>query len=83
MLLEILAQTSIAGRPVRPGDVVEAADRDARYLVLRGKAREALAPVAEAPAAQGPEARELEQSTPAEVPAPEARKPRLRKPRTP
>jgi hypothetical protein len=78
MLLEILAQTSIAGRPVRHGDVVEAADRDARYLVLRGKAREALAPAAEAP-----EAQELEQPTPAEVPAPEARKPRLRKPRTP
>jgi hypothetical protein len=71
MLLEILAQTSIAGRPVRPGDVVEAADRDARYLVLRGKAREAQASVAQ----------ELEQPTPAEVPAPEARKPRPRKPR--
>jgi hypothetical protein len=78
MLLEILAQTSIAGRPVRPGDVVETADRDARYLVLRGKAREALAPVVEAPAAQG-----LEQLTPAEVPAPGARKPRTRQPRTP
>jgi hypothetical protein len=76
MLLEILAQTSIAGRPVRPGDVVDAADRDARYLVLRGKAREAQAPAADAPVAQ-----ELEQSTPAEVPAPEARKPRTRKPR--
>ena len=73
MLIELLAQTSIAGRPVRPGDVVEAADRDGRYLVARGKAREALAPVAQ----------ELEQLTPAEVPAPEARKPRPRKPRTP
>jgi hypothetical protein len=73
MLLEILAQTSIAGRPVWVGDVVEAADRDARYLLARGKAREAQAP--------GPQ--ELEQPTPAAVPAPEARKPRPRKPRTP
>jgi hypothetical protein len=68
MLLEILAQTSIAGRPVRPGDVVEVADRDGRYLLARGKAREA---------------QELEQPTPAEVPAPGARKPRTRQPRTP
>jgi hypothetical protein len=78
MLLEILSQTSIAGRPVWVGDVVEAADRDARYLVARGKAREAVDPAALAPVAQ-----ELEQPTPAAVPAPEARKPRPRKPRTP
>jgi hypothetical protein len=40
MQIEILKQTSIRGRAVRPGDVVTADPRDGRCLVLLGKARE-------------------------------------------
>lgn len=39
MRIEILRQTSIAGRAVRPGDVVEASESDGRYLIASGKAR--------------------------------------------
>ena len=39
MRLEILRQTSIAGRPARVGDVVEVSDRDARLLLNSGKAK--------------------------------------------
>ncbi len=39
MLIEILQQTSIAGTAVRPGDVVECNEHDARHLVGAKKAR--------------------------------------------
>lgn len=45
MLISILRQTSIAGRPARVGDVVEVADSDARILLAMGKA----APAADQP----------------------------------
>ena len=48
MELLILRQTSIAGRPARVGDVVEANDRDARLLIASGKAEPA-------PVVQNPE----------------------------
>ena len=41
MRVEILRQTSIAGRPAWVGDVVEVSDRDARLLIGSGKATEA------------------------------------------
>lgn len=41
MRIELLRQTSIAGRFVRVGDVVEAADPDARYLLATGSAKPA------------------------------------------
>jgi hypothetical protein len=41
MRLEILRQTSIAGRPARVGDVVEVDGRDARLLMGSGKAQPA------------------------------------------
>ena len=41
MKVEILRQTSIAGRPARVGDVMEVSDRDARLLIVSGKATEA------------------------------------------
>jgi hypothetical protein len=41
MRLEILRQTSIAGRPARVGDVVEVDGRDARLLLGSGKAQQA------------------------------------------
>ena len=44
MRLEILRQTSIAGRPARVGDVVEVSDRDARLLLNSGKAEHAPLP---------------------------------------
>jgi len=47
MRLEILRQTSIAGRPARAGDVVEVSDRDAR--VLLGSAKAIPAPVVQDP----------------------------------
>jgi hypothetical protein len=51
MLIEILRQTSIAGRPARVGDVVELTGRDAIYFVRSGKGREVIdQPPAEAPA---------------------------------
>jgi hypothetical protein len=46
MRLEILRQTSIAGRPARVGDVVEVSDRDARLLLNSGKANHAPLPPA-------------------------------------
>ena len=46
MRLEILRQTSIAGRPARVGDVVEVSDRDARLLLNSGKAEHAPLPPA-------------------------------------
>jgi len=66
MRLEILRQTSIAGRPARVGDVVELDGRDARLLIGSGKAK--LAPVAV------PEVQPL-----AEDPEPIKRKPRPRR----
>lgn len=38
MRIRILRQTSIAGRPVRPGDVIEPSAMDARILLSMGKA---------------------------------------------
>jgi hypothetical protein len=64
MLVEILRQTSIAGRPARVGDVVDLPELDARYFLANGKARLA----------------EVTDHTPAIEPEPEARKPRQRKP---
>lgn len=64
MLIEILRQTSINGRPARVGDVVEVAELDAAYCVATGKGRKV---------------EDLGQP-PAMVPAPEARQPRTRKP---
>ena len=44
MRLEILRQTSIAGRPARVGDVVEVSTRDAWLLLGSGKAKQAPEP---------------------------------------
>jgi len=41
MLISILRQTSIAGRPARVGDVIEVSDSNARILLAMGKAVEA------------------------------------------
>lgn len=38
MLISILRQTSIAGRPARVGDVIDVANPDARILLAMGKA---------------------------------------------
>jgi hypothetical protein len=38
MKIEILKETSIYGVPARAGDVVNATDADASYLIQRGKA---------------------------------------------
>ena len=47
MWIEILKRTSIQGVTVLPGQVVEATDRDGRYLIGAGKAQAAeLNPVA-------------------------------------
>jgi hypothetical protein len=46
MRLEILRQTSIAGRPARVGDVVEIDGRDAWLLLGSGKAKQAPVPSA-------------------------------------
>jgi len=55
MRLEILRQTSIAGRPARVGDVVEVDDRDARLLISSGKAKPIPAAVPEVqPLAEDP-----------------------------
>lgn len=72
MLIELLRQTSIRGRAVKPGDVVEAADPDARYLLATGKAQAVEQLERPTPA---------DEPNPAAVPAPEVRKPRPRKPR--
>lgn len=55
MRLLILRQTSIAGQPARPGDVIEVSDRDARLLVNSGKAETAPAAPAAVVVAQDPE----------------------------
>jgi len=55
MRLEILRQTSIAGRPARVGDVVEVDDRDARLLIGSGKAKPVLAAPLWQPLAEDPE----------------------------
>lgn len=39
MVIEILERTSIAGRPVLPGEVHEVSDRDGRYLIAVRKAQ--------------------------------------------
>jgi hypothetical protein len=40
MLIQILRRTTISGRPVLPGEVHEASDRDARYLIGARKAQQ-------------------------------------------
>ena len=72
MLIEILSQTSIAGSVVRPGDVVDCSEQDARYLVTTRKARLA-ASQSLAPLEFG---MELD-----EEPTVEERKPTVRRPR--
>jgi hypothetical protein len=67
MQIEILRRTSIAGRPVLAGEVVDASDADARFLIGSGKAQAAAVgplPVAVEPETTG------------------ARRPRTRKPLT-
>jgi hypothetical protein len=56
MRILILRQTTIAGRPIRPGEVVEATDQDARYLMARGKAETAQDPLPQ-PVASKPRTR--------------------------
>jgi hypothetical protein len=41
MLIEILRQTSIKGIPARVGELIDVSDADGRYLLARGKAKEA------------------------------------------
>lgn len=65
MLIEILRDTSIAGKAALIGEVVDADEPTARYFLASGKARKAV----------------IDQPViPAVVPAPEVRKPRPRKP---
>ena len=74
MLIEILRQTSIAGDAVRPGDVVDCNEQDARYLVTARKAR--LAGSQSLPAASMADMEdELELTV-------EERKPTVRRPKT-
>ena len=63
MKIEILKNTSIYGVPARVGDVVDATDADANYLIQRGKAVLAIEapapvviepPIVEAPAKRKP-----------------------------
>jgi hypothetical protein len=60
MKIEILKETCIYGVPAHAGDVVDATDADASYLIQRGKAVLAVAPVVieppivEAPAKRKP-----------------------------
>jgi hypothetical protein len=60
MKIEILKDTCIYGVPARAGDVVDASDADAYYLIQRGKAVLSVAPVVieppivEAPAKRKP-----------------------------
>jgi hypothetical protein len=55
MKIEILKETSIYGVPARAGDVVDASDADAHYLIQRGKAVLAVAPVViEPPSVEAP-----------------------------
>jgi len=49
MRIRILRQTSIAGQPVRPGDVIDPSEMDARILIRMGKAE--LAPDPDPPPA--------------------------------
>ena len=61
MLLEILRDTSIQGRPAKAGAVLEVAERDARFLIAIRKARPAQEPpmageILEQPASPGPKA---------------------------
>jgi hypothetical protein len=65
MLIEILRRTCIAGRPVLAGELIDAKDHDARYLLAIGKAREAAQPLTPVVITADDE----------------ARKPRTRKPR--
>lgn len=78
MRIEILKQTSIAGSPVRVGQVIDASDSDAALLVATRKAKpvsQDLPPLADMLVGLGV-AYKLK-----DEPAPEAR-PRPRKPRT-
>jgi len=45
MRIRILRYTSISGQPVRPGDVVDPSETDARILLRMGKAELAPDPV--------------------------------------
>ena len=40
MLIQILRRTTISGRPVLPGEVHEATDSDARFLIGARKAQQ-------------------------------------------
>ncbi len=40
MLIEILRRTTISGRPVLPGEVHQASDSDARFLIGARKAQQ-------------------------------------------
>lgn len=68
MKIRILRQTSIYGQPARVGDVIDASEADARYLVGISKAEEVkdagLCPVV------------LGEPAPVEAPKPRSRKPR-------
>lgn len=52
MKIRILRQTSISGRPARPGDLLEVSASDARLLLGMGKAEAAPDPVSEPAAPQ-------------------------------
>lgn len=56
MRILILRQTTIAGKPAFPGDVVEVTAQDARYLMARGKAEAAQDPIPQ-PVASKPRTR--------------------------
>lgn len=65
MRIRILKQTSISGQPARVGDLIDAADSDARTLLAMGKAELVH---------QDPDPVVI-----TEAPAPAPRKPRARK----
>lgn len=52
MLIRILRQTSISGRPARVGDLIDVSDSDARLLLGMGKAELAPDPVTPTPEAE-------------------------------
>ena len=56
MRIRILRQTSISGRPARPGDLLEVSASDARLLLGMGKAEAALDPESRSKAAGAPAA---------------------------
>ena len=54
MRIKILRQTSISGRPARPGDLLEVSASDARLLLGMGKAEAAPDPEPESKAIGAP-----------------------------